>query len=88
MQSPVEVRDGTIVLGAGLWERPPRTGSAREQVIMFNLVTLATVAPTGIPAPKRAMPGCKFAVLATVTRVEPMVVPPVVRLVEEFGLTT
>ena len=33
----------TIVLGAGLWERPPRTGSAREQVIMFNLVTLATV---------------------------------------------
>jgi hypothetical protein len=26
-----------------LWERPPRTGSAREQVIMFNLVTLATV---------------------------------------------
>ncbi len=33
----------TIVLGAGLWEHPPRTGSAREQVIMFNLVTLATV---------------------------------------------
>ena len=33
----------TIVLGAGLWERPRRTGSAREQVIMFNLVTLATV---------------------------------------------
>jgi len=33
----------TIVLGAGLWERPPRTGSGREQVIMFNLVTLATV---------------------------------------------
>ena len=33
----------TIVLGAGLWERRPRTGSAREQVIMFNLVTLATV---------------------------------------------
>jgi len=33
----------TIVLGAGLWERPPRTGSAREQVVMFNLVTVATV---------------------------------------------
>jgi hypothetical protein len=33
----------TIVLGAGLWERPPRTGSAREQVILFNLVTFATV---------------------------------------------
>jgi hypothetical protein len=33
----------TIVLGAGLWERPPRTDSAREQVIMFNLVTVATV---------------------------------------------
>ena len=28
---------------ARVWERPPRTGSAREQVIMFNLVTLATV---------------------------------------------
>ena len=33
----------TIVLGAGLWERPPRAGPAREQVMMFNLVTLATV---------------------------------------------
>lgn len=32
-----------MVLGAGLWERPPRTGSVREQVILFNLVTLATV---------------------------------------------
>jgi hypothetical protein len=33
----------TLVLGANLWERVPRTGSAREQVIMFNIVTLTTV---------------------------------------------
>lgn len=33
----------TIVLGAGLWERAPRASSIREQVVMFNLVTLATV---------------------------------------------
>src|SRR4029453_8548664 len=32
-----------IVLGAGLWERTPASGSAREQVIMFNVVTLTTV---------------------------------------------
>lgn len=32
-----------IIVGAGLWERvPPRT-SAREQVILFNIVTVATV---------------------------------------------
>ena len=33
----------TIVPWRGSVERPPRTGSGREQVIMFNLVTLATV---------------------------------------------
>jgi hypothetical protein len=33
----------TLVLGANLWERVPRAGSAREQVIMFNIVTLTTV---------------------------------------------
>jgi hypothetical protein len=32
-----------IVLGAGLWERTPANGPAREQIIMFNVVTLATV---------------------------------------------
>jgi hypothetical protein len=32
-----------IVLGAGLWERTPAGGPAREQIIMFNVVTLATV---------------------------------------------
>jgi hypothetical protein len=34
----------TIVLGAGLWERTPASGPAREQIILFNVVTLATVA--------------------------------------------
>jgi hypothetical protein len=33
----------TLVLGANLWERVPRAGSAREQVILFNIVTLTTV---------------------------------------------
>jgi uncharacterized membrane protein len=33
----------TIILGADLWERDARTSSAREQVIMFNVVTLTTV---------------------------------------------
>lgn len=32
----------TIVIGAGLWERAPERRS-REQVILFNVVTLATV---------------------------------------------
>ena len=34
----------TIVIGAGLWERQPRGTPAREQVILFNLVTVTTVA--------------------------------------------
>ena len=33
----------TLVLGAGLWERPRRRAQ-REQVILFNLATAATVA--------------------------------------------
>jgi hypothetical protein len=33
----------TIVIGAGLWERAPAERSAREQVVLFNVVTLATV---------------------------------------------
>jgi hypothetical protein len=33
----------TLVLGANLCERVPRAGSAREQVITFNIVTLTTV---------------------------------------------
>jgi hypothetical protein len=33
----------TIVIGAGLWERAPRQPAAREQVILFNVVTVATV---------------------------------------------
>jgi uncharacterized membrane protein len=32
----------TIIVGADLWERAPRT-AAREQVILFNLVTVVTV---------------------------------------------
>ncbi|MCU1427743.1 MAG: hypothetical protein JWL83_1743 [Actinomycetia bacterium] len=32
----------TLVISAGLWERVPRS-SAREQVVLFNIVTLATV---------------------------------------------
>ena len=33
----------TIIVGADLWERAPRTAAAREQVILFNLVTVVTV---------------------------------------------
>ncbi|MFF0655156.1 hypothetical protein [Micromonospora tulbaghiae] len=33
----------TIVIGAGLWERAPEQPRAREQVVLFNIVTLATV---------------------------------------------
>jgi thiamine transporter ThiT len=33
----------TIVIGAGLWERAPPERSAREQVALFNIVTLTTV---------------------------------------------
>lgn len=33
----------TIVIGAGLWERAPSERSAREQVVLFNVVTLTTV---------------------------------------------
>jgi hypothetical protein len=32
-----------IILGAGLWERAPPAAPAREQVILFNVVTSATV---------------------------------------------
>jgi hypothetical protein len=32
----------TLILGAGLWERPQGTGS-RQQVVLFNLATTATV---------------------------------------------
>jgi hypothetical protein len=33
----------TIVIGAGLWERIRSAPSAREQVVLFNVVTLLTV---------------------------------------------
>ncbi|MEU8300372.1 hypothetical protein AB0C04_24225 [Micromonospora sp. NPDC048909] len=33
----------TMVLGARLWERVPRDPGAREQVVLFNVVTLLTV---------------------------------------------
>ena len=33
----------TIVLGAGRWERAPAERSAREQVILFNVITVITV---------------------------------------------
>jgi len=33
----------TIIVGANLWERHPRSG-AREQVVLFNVVTATTVA--------------------------------------------
>jgi hypothetical protein len=33
----------TLVLGAGLWERAPARPNAREQVILFNVVTVITV---------------------------------------------
>jgi hypothetical protein len=33
----------TIVIGAGLWEREPPEASAREQVVLFNIVTVMTV---------------------------------------------
>jgi hypothetical protein len=33
----------TIIVGAGLWERAPPERSAREQVVLFNVVTLTTV---------------------------------------------
>jgi hypothetical protein len=33
----------SIVLGAGLWERVPAATAAREQVILFNVVTVTTV---------------------------------------------
>jgi hypothetical protein len=44
-----------IVLGAGLWERTPAGGPAREQIIMFNVVTLATVV-IGVLALYAALP--------------------------------
>jgi hypothetical protein len=33
----------TIIIGAGLWERTPAERSFREQVALFNIVTLTTV---------------------------------------------
>jgi hypothetical protein len=33
----------TVVIGAGLWERSPPDRPAREQVVLFNVVTLMTV---------------------------------------------
>lgn len=33
----------TVVVGAGLWERVPPGSTAREQVILFNVVTVTTV---------------------------------------------
>ena len=33
----------TIIIGAGLWERAPARPSARDQVVLFNVVTTATV---------------------------------------------
>ena len=33
----------TIIIGAGLWERAPPQRPAREQVALFNIVTLTTV---------------------------------------------
>jgi hypothetical protein len=33
----------TIVIGAGLWESAPAQPGAREQVVLFNVVTVATV---------------------------------------------
>jgi hypothetical protein len=33
----------SLIVGAGLWERAPADGSGREQIILFNIVTLATV---------------------------------------------
>jgi hypothetical protein len=33
----------TIVVGAGLWERAPAGSSGRDQVVLFNVVTVATV---------------------------------------------
>ena len=51
-------------------------------------VTLRTVAPNAMPAPKTGIPACRPVVLATVTIELPKVVEPVVKLLEEFGLMT